>query len=58
MHAQGRETGFQAFASDVIEVDVDPLRRLQTQVIDDGSVLVVEGDIEPAFFLQEFDLRR
>ena len=58
MHTQSRERRFERFASHVIEIDIDPVRRLQIQLFEYRTDFVIEGDIKPTFFPQKLDLFR
>ena len=53
MHPQSRERRFECFASHIVEVDVDPVRRLPIQLFEYRTDFVIEGDIESAFFSQK-----
>ena len=45
-----RESALKRFASDVVEIDVYPIRRLHLQLFGDGTYFVVECDIKAALF--------
>jgi hypothetical protein len=42
-----------SFTTDVIEIDVDPIRCVQLQLFQNGTVFIIKCDIKSALFLQK-----
>src|ERR1039457_2194239 len=58
MHSQSRERRFEGFASYIVEIDIDPIRRLPIQLFEYRTGFVIEGAVEPTFLPQKLDLFR
>src|SRR5204863_8771865 len=58
MHTQCRQSRFERFASNIIEIDIDSVRRTQFKLVEYRPRLVIERDIKSAIFQQKPDLFR
>jgi len=58
MHAQSRERRLKSLAAYIVEVDVDPVRRLAIQLFEHRAGLVIEGAVKPALCHEKPNLLR
>src|ERR1039458_7907515 len=58
MHTQSGERRFERFASHIIEIDIDSVRRRQIQLFEYRTGFVIEGLVKSTFLPQKLDLFR
>src|SRR6266496_1456869 len=58
MHTQSRERRYERFAPDIIEINIDPVRRRQIQLFEHRTGFVIESGTESAFVPQKPHLLR
>src|ERR1035441_491679 len=56
MDSQCGECGLERFSADIVEIDVDSIWRCYLQLLRDGSIPIIEGDIELAFISEKLGL--